>query len=135
MFLNFLLVLQVASGEIVLRESNGVSYEKTDIESGCGTRQIRIQYRNDWPRGVRGQVIFVRIDDQEVAGAAAGLQERAANRTISDIDIMNCGDDDENPTFQGVMELARLESGQRGMSPTVFFRIRRAAGTWQVYWE
>ena len=131
----FLMLLQAASGEIVLRESNGVAYEKTDIEAGCGTSQIRIQYRNDWPRGERGRVIFVRIDGQEVAGAAAGLQERAANRTITDIDIMNCGDDRENPTFQGVMELARLESRQRGMPPAIFFRIWRAGGTWQIFWE
>lgn len=131
-----LIVASVLSpGEIVSGHARGVSYTRTDIESACGAHVIRIQYRNDWPRGIRGRVGYVRIDDRDIGGAAAGLEERAANRTISKVEIINCGRDERNPLIFGVMRLAEAESRQRGLPQNVYFRIRREDGDWRMVWE
>lgn len=135
MFWALLLAVQAGSAEIVTQHVNGVAYTRTDIESACGVHVIQIRYRNDWPQGIRGRVNFVRIDNVDIVGAASGLEERAANRTISGIEIMNCGFDERDPVISAVMRLARLESQYEGLSPNVYFRLTRAAGSWQISWE
>jgi hypothetical protein len=117
--------LQLGSGEIVTRHTHDVAYTRTDIESACGVHVIQVRYRNAASMGVRGRVDFFRIDNHHVPRAAAGLQARAANRSIDKIGIMNCGEDERNPVIQGIMRLGAAESQSRGLSSNVFFRVRR----------
>ena len=135
MLWTLLAVMQISAVEIVTNHPRGVLYTRTDIESACGEHLIQMQFRNEWPRGIRGRVTFFKIDGRDVASAAADLQQRAANRSISTIEIMNCGVDERNPVFQGVMVLATLESEQRDLPPRAFFRIGRQDGIWRLSWD
>lgn len=124
-----------AQADIATSHSVSVRYAQTDVESACGAHVIRIRYRNDWPSGRRGRVLFVQIDDRQVDGASQALESHAANRTVSKIEIMNCGYDADNPVFHAVMNLAPLESRQRGMPSDAYFRIGRVDGRWQLTLE
>ena len=135
MFWMLLLVAQVDSGGLVTRHVNGVAYTRTDVESACGAHVIQIRYRNDWPRGIRGQVNFVRVDNADVAGAAAGLQSRAANRTVERIGVMNCGFDERNPVIMGVMVLSRAASQRENLPSSIYFYLRREGSSWQISWS
>jgi len=130
-----LFAAQAGGGEIVTGNVHGVSYTRTMVESACGQHVIHVQFRNEWPRGLRGRVDSFRIDGSDVADGAASLQDRAANRTISQIEIMNCGSDRRDPEILGAMYLAGPESTQRGMPANAFFRLRKEAGAWRFSWE
>lgn len=133
MLLSILLLTQAPSSGLTLHHSHGPNYTRTSIESACGNHVVRIEYRNDLR--TRGQVILVRINDRDVMGAARGLQDRAANRSIATIEIMNCGFDEQEPIISAVMQLSPVESQRERLPPRVYFRLRRQGSSWLVSWD
>lgn len=108
---------------IVLRHDISPKYNLVDYESACGSTVFRVRFRNGPDH--HGQVDRVTVDGREVPGAAELLRVRAARRVIGDIGIMNCGMDEHNPVFRGILRLSEGESRSLGMRPMLFFRITR----------
>jgi hypothetical protein len=128
-----LFVMLQAADVVVAEHSRGTDYVQTNIEAACGDRILRIQYRNENAR--RGQVTFVNVNNRDVFGAAFGLQNRAANRAIVGIEIMNCGWNERDPEIRGVMALSELESRRDNLPPRVYFRVRQVDGSWRISWD
>lgn len=121
-------------GVVVLDHDRGTRYTRIDYEAACGSAVFRVRFGNG--PVLRGQVNHVRVDRQEVPGAAAMLELRAARRMIDRIGIMNCGMDERRPVFRGVMELSKAQSQAAGMRASHYFRLVREEGKgWRIVFD
>lgn len=125
-----LLMTEQGGSDLILRHDFGTRYTRTDYETACGTTVFQVRFRNGPEE--RGRVDRLLIDGRPVRDAAETLQIRAARRGIDSIGIMNCGMDPHRPIFRGVMNLSEMESRAESLRPSLYFRIIRRGGDWQM---
>lgn len=105
-------------------------YHQTDYETACGSTVVRVRYRQGPEES--GRVDHVLIDGRRVRDAAETLQILAARRSITGMEIFDCGTDRRRPVFRGAMTLSEAESQAARMVNRLFFRLSRVGNDWQL---
>lgn len=131
--------LLISSESITYLHDRSVDRESTAYEAACGQHVFQFSFENhsyspapDFAREGKGRVQRVTVNGKPVEQAANTFKSKIAGRYISKVGIMNCGLDENNPVFDGILRMTEIESKLYKLAPNIYSKLRREKGTWRT---
>ena len=135
MFLSFIAITAAVQamptdGGIVLRHTLDTIYNRSTYEAACGSTILAIGFSNRREGKAWGRVEQFGIGGISLPEIAEQLTRRASGRVIARVEVMNCGMDQQQPEFNGTMEMAIPQSQRMRLPPNSYFTVRKVARNW-----